>query len=450
MTLEFSFKTRKDDIVVASGGEFEVLIVGGGISGAGIANILAENGIRTVLVEKSDFASGTSSGSSKLVHGGLRYLANGEFREVKDLLKERDYLVNNTQIVKELNFHILVDEFSWKKSTIRFGLFLYNLLSGKLSIPRYRKNDGRYPSQVRGYFEYKDAYTDDSKLVIYNIVSAKRAGALCLNYVQATGFSKVGDKTTVNLKDTVSGSEFKINAKVVVNACGPWARDLMEMAGVGDEVSLKLSKGIHLVVPSGVAPVKDAIAFRTPLDGRQMFVIPRGEVVHIGTTDTFVSGPDDFRIVDEDVDYLIKSASYLFPGITKEDIITSFSGLRPLFGKGDDPGKISREFQVVAKDNLVNVLGGKITNYRSAARKVAGAISPLLGRKIMTEGLPTINYSPADSERDINYMIMNECPVTFEDIMRRRGAYRVYSLDAGKSKEGKVIKAMEEAGMAVD
>lgn len=368
---------------------------------------------------------------------------------MRDLLRERDYLIKHTQIVKPLQFNIIVDQYSWKKSTLRLGLFLYYLLEGRIRISRYRKNRGKYPKSVDGYFEYMDAYTDDSRLVIYNIVSARRRKAVCLNYVEATGFSGTKGDLTVHLRDNEMSRDFDLKPKVIVNAGGPWAGTLMKTLGLEMDRPFRLSKGIHLVVPAEKIPVTEAIAFRTRVDRRQMFIIPRGEVVHIGTTDTFVDDPDDSGITEDDVSYIVKSVSSLFPNLSEDDVITAFSGLRPLFGEGDDPGKVSRDFEVLVNGNIVNVLGGKITNYRSAARKVAKRIAVVLGKDIRTSGLPTIGYSRPEQTNLIEYIINNECPLRLEDIMRRREAYRIYSIDGGASMEEEVRREMEKAGMVV-
>lgn len=450
MSDEFSFRTREAGLSEIEGSHCDVLVIGGGISGAGVANILSENGVDTILVEKGDFASGTSSGSSKLIHGGLRYLAQGEIREVRELLKERNYLLNHTDFVKPLNFHIIVDEYSWKKYTLRFGLFLYNLLAGKLSIPRFRKNTGEYPASVRGYFQYMDAYTDDSLLVIHNIVSAHRNGARCFNYVEAVRLDKSNSGYTVHLKDTLSGKDSVITADLVVNAAGPWASELLEKFNLKLDKPLQLSKGIHLVVPAEKIPISHAIAFRSHLDKRQMFIIPRGKVVHIGTTDTFVTEPDDFKINEVDVKYIVESVQALYPTLSRMDVVAAYAGLRPLFGSGDDPGKVSRDFEIVSTGRIVSLLGGKITNYRSASRKAVDRISTLLNRKIETSGLPKITYRRSASGGSIRDIIKHECPVTFEDIMRRRMAYRIYEPDQGKSREAHVMDEMKKEGMVIN
>ncbi len=449
MDFEFSFKTRTSDIEKIKGNPCDVLIIGGGITGAGAANILAANGLKVVLAEKGDFASGTSSGSSKLIHGGLRYLAQGEIMEVRSLLKERNYLTANTGIVKPMDFHILVDQYSWRKGTLRFGLYLYNLLSGKFSIPRFRENHGLYPESVRGYFVYSDSYTDDSLLVISNIVTAKMHGAVCLNYVEAVDFNAKDSGSEVTLLDHTTGEKFSVEPDVIINAAGPWAGEISSKLDLKLEHGLKLSKGIHLVVPAEKIPVKNAVAFRTYIDKRQMFIIPRGEVVHIGTTDTFTNEPDDFNITDEDVDYIVKSVSHLFPALRKEDVITSFCGIRPLFGEGNDPGSVTRDFEVRMRGNVLSILGGKITNYRTASQDTALKVSEMLGMKLKVKGLPVIEYRRPDlslPER-IEYEIYHECPVYTEDIMRRREAARIYTLDMGKSIEFVVREQAQKAGM---
>ena len=449
MDMEFSYKTRISDIEKIKGKQCDVLIVGGGITGAGIANILAANGLNVVLAEKGDFASGTSSGSSKLIHGGLRYLAQGEIMEVRSLLKERNYLTANTEIVKPMDFHILVDQYSWRKGTLRFGLYLYNLLSGKFSIPRFKENHGLYPETVRGYFVYNDSYTDDSLLVMSNIITAKMHGAVCLNYVEAVEFVTQDSGSQATLLDHTTGERFTVQPEVIINAAGPWAGELSSKLDLKLEHGLKLSKGIHLVVPAEKIPVKNAIAFRTYIDKRQMFIIPRGEVVHIGTTDTFTSAPDDFTVTDDDIEYVVKSVAKLFPSLRKEDVITSFCGIRPLFGEGNDPGTVTRDFELRMKGNVLSILGGKITNYRTASRDAALKVSEMLGRAVKTKGLPIIEYKRPDMSlpERIEYEIYHECPVYTEDIMRRREAARIYTLDMGKSIEPVVREQALKAGM---
>ncbi len=303
MNPEFSASTRKEIINAMDGGEYEVTIIGGGITGSGIANILAENGVHTLLIEKGDFASGTSSGSSKLIHGGLRYLQNGRLIEVHRLLKERNYLLGHTDIVKPIEFHIFTGKDMWNSFELGLGISLYNILSGKLPYAKHIKNEGEYPGKIEGYYSYMDGITVDSKLVIYNVASAHRHGAVCLNYMEATSIKNDGKQYKVSMHDKISGENKTINTKIIINAAGPWGNRILEMAGLEPDKNFRLSKGVHIVFPYSAWGRKNAAVFRSAIDGRQLFIIPAGEVVYAGTTDTFVDNPEDFSINNNDIKY---------------------------------------------------------------------------------------------------------------------------------------------------
>ena len=441
MNPEFSASTRKETINALDSSEYDVTIIGGGITGSGIANILAENGIRTLLIEKGDFASGTSSGSSKLIHGGLRYLQNGRFIEVHRLLKERNYLLGHTDIVKPIEFHIFTGKDMWNSFELGLGISLYNILSGKIPYAKHIRNKGEYPGKIGGYYSYMDGITIDSKLVIYNVASAHRHGAVCLNYMDATSIEKDVKQYKVSMYDKISGENKIINTKIVINAAGPWGNRILEMAGLDPDKNFRLSKGVHIVFPYSVWGRKNAAVFKSAIDGRQLFIIPAGEVVYAGTTDTFVENPDDFSINNDDIKYIIDSLKPVFPEFESGKIITSFSGIRVLIGSGDDPGKISRDFKISSENNFISVLGGKITDYRVGARKTAKLVSAMLGRHMKIKNMPYIDYSrKSDSIEDI---IKNECPVYSEDIIRRRLALSIYSTDSGKSMENSINSLME-------
>ena len=268
--LEFSARTRAADLNDLENRKFDVLVIGGGINGSGVANTLAQAGISTVLVEANDFASGTSSASSKLIHGGLRYLQQGRIREVRNLIKERDYLRRNTHIVRDIEFHILITPDSWRKWEIRLGLVIYNLLGHRITFPVFHRNRGEYPSPVKGYFSYLDAMTDDARLVMSNICSAHNHGALCLNYVRLVAVEKNEPGLSARVSDSLTGKEYVVHARMVVNCTGPWAAEVMRLTGTGSMPGIRLSKGIHLVLPAEMFPFKNAIAFRSRLDGRQL------------------------------------------------------------------------------------------------------------------------------------------------------------------------------------
>lgn len=447
MAVEFSYRTRIADLTRINNRTVDVLIIGGGITGSGVANILAESGIDFVLLERGDFASGTSSGSSKLIHGGLRYLQQGRLGEVRNLIKERNYLRKNTEIVGDMEFHILIGKGSWNRATIRSGLFLYNILDGRIQIPRYRKNTGLYPAGVDGYFAYMDAYTDDSRLVISNICSAKASGGICLNYCEVTGLSRNNDSYAVDIRDRISGKRYALKARIIVNCAGPWAIEVMKMIGLRTTPSFRLSKGIHLVLPAGKLRLSNAVVFRSHIDGRQLFLIPRGEVIHLGTTDNFVSDPGDFSITEEEISYLLESAGYLFGKIDRKIVINAFSGIRPMVSESMDPGSASRESAIIQEDSVINVLGGKLTDYRITARNAARIVLSLLGNKSDIQGLPRISYHREGTLNDFVYDIRYECAITAEDILRRREGLRIYSADAGKSMEESVRAALAAEGI---
>lgn len=423
---EFSFRTRKKDISDISGKHVCCLIIGGGIVGAGLANLLAENGISSVLVDKGDFASGTSSSSSKLIHGGLRYLAQGHLGLTRDLLRERNYLMANTDIVKRLDFDILIDGFSWPRSYMRFGLFLYSILGGKPKIPRFRKNRGEYVDSVLGYFPYFDGVTDDSRLVLYNIISAHNRGGICLNYSEVVSLSDCDKGVSAGITDRTDGEKFTITADTVINCSGPWINNVLSLYRPGIQVPLKLSKGVHLIFDRERVPVERAVTFRSHVDRRQMFIIPREKVSIVGTTDSFVADPDDLGISEEDVEYIVNSAGRLFPGLARNDVIGQYSGIRPLMGSGNNPGKVSRDFSLFMHGRMLSVAGVKITDFRTSSRKIAKKLAAISGFKIRTKNSPVIDYSGNLEADALKNQILQECAIYPEDITKRREGTSIY------------------------
>ncbi len=428
--MEFSYFTRLRDLEKLDGKEFDVLIVGGGIVGAGIASILSSNGVSVLLVEKGDFASGTSSNSSKLIHGGLRYLAQGHVLLTRELLKERNYLLNHLDFVKRVRFDILVDDGSWSKSSLYVGLFLYNLLGGKLSFPRFRTDGYSYRGYV-GRFTYEDAATDDALLVVHNIVSAVMKGATAINYLEATSFRDKDDGVETFLKEGFGNGTFKVRSRIVVNAAGPWVNIAYGNYTSSLIGNLRLSKGSHLIFRKDKFEREDAIAFRSHLDGRQMFVIPKGEVVIVGTTDEFIDSPGDSGMSDEERDYILNSVRKIYPSLGEEDLVGSYSGIRPLYGGGDNPGRVTRDFHVDITRKMISIMGVKITNYRAASRKISKQIGKMLDRKLDVSDLPKILYS-REGKDPIESAFTNECAITVEDVLKRRLGYYYTRADQGK------------------
>lgn len=429
---EFSPSTRNREILDIDNTEVNAVIIGGGITGAGVANILAQNSINPVLLEMNDFGSGTSSGSSKLIHGGLRYLAQGHFRLTKQLLAERNYLVKNTDFIHMLDFDILVDKYSWGKSKIRLGLFMYGLLGGGKKFPRFVRNSGKYNRSVTGYFTYNDAFGIDSVLVIHNVISAHMLGAHCLNYCKVKDIMEDRDQYTIKFVDKQNSKEHVLKTKYVINCGGPWANQISSKLGIPED-NFRLSRGIHLIFKREDLPVDNCVVFRSHIDGRQMFLIPYEGVTIAGTTDSFVDSPDDFSIAEEDKDYIVKSTARLFPSINDRKIVSSYAGIRPLFGKGDTPGEVSRDFFVKSHNGFISVYGGKLTDYRNVARKVAVQFSRVSGIKIRTKGLPEIIYRRPKVIADPSYFIRHECAITPEDILRRRTAVSILDPDQAKN-----------------
>lgn len=415
--IEFTAKTREQELKSSSGKEFDVLVIGGGIIGAGVANTLAQAGISVMLVEKGDFASGTSSGSSKLIHGGLRYLAQGRFMLTRNLLKERNYLMRETDLVKPIDFDILIGPGMFGRLEIMLGLMLYRILGGG-KHSRYTKNNGVFPGSVNGYYTYKDCITDDSLLTVTNVVSAHMNGAVCLNYVKYNDTSIKNKENVANLKDMISGHEFTIRYKVLVNCAGPWIDDIL---GHEKIANFRLSKGIHLIYPREVFKRESAAVVKSKVDGRQMFVIPRGQVVIVGTTDDFVDTPEDWSIKESERDYVIRSLSFISSGINRDNIIGEYSGIRTLIGKGNNPGKMSRNFSVIRKGNLFTVIGGKVTDYRRVSRKTAINVSRHLKKGKIRNTMPRLDYRP-DLDDRISSAIKYECAIFPEDVVKRRSS----------------------------
>jgi glycerol-3-phosphate dehydrogenase len=402
------------DLAALEAHSFDLLIIGGGITGAGIALDASLRGLKVALIDKGDFAGGTSSVSSKLIHGGLRYLEHGGFRLVHEALTERTLLLRNApHLVRPLRFVIPCNENArvprWKW---RLGLFLYDLLAGRGNLARSRSLDRQQlrrqvpairPEGLQGGAAYFDAQVDDSRLCLEVIGTAALHGACVVNYVEATAFERSGDRITgVVAMDRLTGRTFPIRARQVANAAGPWVDAVCRLAGDTSGPHLRPTKGAHVIVPNQ-AGLTDALLLLHPADGRVFFVIPwpprpqplspkgRGAGVRglpaatllIGTTDTFGDEPpDSLTVTPQDINYLIEGHNaYLGPARAPGSILGSFAGLRPLIRAGaEDPSALSREFKLIdSPGGLLSVAGGKLTTYRHMAEMVTDAVAQKLG-----------------------------------------------------------------------
>jgi glycerol-3-phosphate dehydrogenase len=374
---------------------FDLLILGGGITGAGVALDASLRGLRVALIDKGDFASGTSSVSSKLVHGGFRYLEHGNFHLVYEALHERRLLLDNApHLVHTLRFVIPF----YKSARLRpwqwrAGLTLYDLLAGASNVHRSRPLNERrlrheFPGLrtegLEGGADYYDAQMDDARLCVEVVRTAAAQGACVANYVEAVAFAMQGGKITgVRAVDRVGGGDFAVRARLVLNATGPWVDAVRRMAGDAGAAHLRPTKGVHLVLPD--RSLTAAFLLLHPTDGRVLFVIPWLGKTLIGTTDTLTpESPDHLDVTPEEVRYLLDAHNHYFaPALTAGDVLGRFVGLRPLVrSRTGKPSAISREFRVFASPSgLLSVAGGKYTTYRRMAEILTDTVVRRLGRR---------------------------------------------------------------------
>ncbi len=390
MLSEFSQTTRARHLAGLDPAQpFDILIIGGGITGAGAARDAALRGYRVALIDKKDFAAGTSSKSTKLVHGGLRYLEHFEFGLVFEALQERRTLLNNAPHLvrpQPLLFPI------YKKSENNFlkmsaGMWLYDSLALFRNVRPHRmmlgrtlkkENPGLRADNLTGAAHFYDAQTHDARLTLANAQQAHEQGAVLLTYVSLQGFLKddAGKIVGATVRDELEGTDHTIHARLIINCTGPWTDKVIQMADPTIPPRLAPSKGVHLVFPKEKLPLKDGLMVAAPQDGRPVFIIPWQYGTIIGTTDTFYDGSlDDVAVTEEDVDYLVAVANHAFPkaNLTRDDVQSSWAGLRPLIKDpgAQNEGATSREHDIwEAPQGLVSIAGGKLTTYRVMGKQV--------------------------------------------------------------------------------
>ncbi|WP_273568399.1 glycerol-3-phosphate dehydrogenase/oxidase [Maribacter halichondriae] len=389
--IKFSNLDRTKTVQKLSKEKYDLVVIGGGITGGGIALDAASRGLKVALVEKGDFASGTSSKSTKLIHGGLRYLKQFDFWLVKEVGSER-------AIVHKLAPHLvlpekmllpLIENGSYGKWLTSIGLKVYDILAQvtgddkrkMLEKKEAMKLEPLLPKKIlKGAGYYAEYRTDDARLTIENIKTSLKYGAEALNYAEVTDFFYADEKVAgVKVKDVVSGTEFEIKSKYVINAAGPWVDELRSVNNSKKGKQLHLTKGVHLVFPHEKLPVKQSVYFDVP-DGRMMFAIPRGKVTYVGTTDTnFNKDKDNVDIDLADAIYLLSAVNNMFPKIEleMEDIVSSWAGLRPLIHEeGKSASELSRKDEIFTSDTgLISIAGGKLTGYRKMAERVVNRIA---------------------------------------------------------------------------
>ncbi len=396
----FDRHTRDERVHELTGSQFDVLVIGGGITGAGIARDAAMRGLRTVLVEKGDLAAGTSSASSKLVHGGLRYLEQGQVGLVFESVSERHRLRQLApHLVRPIPFifpiHNKKPRPLWQVST---GLFIYDTLALFRSYKLHRTNGAKKTSTLEpgmtteglsGSVLYYDCMTDDARLTLETARGAHDAGATVLTWCKVVGFrthrSQVCGVEAVDLR---TGDVHGIDARIVVNATGPWTDRTLGLRGDRRRI-LRPTKGVHLILKRDRLPVNHSVCLVSNDDRRVVFAIPWGTRVVLGTTDSDFSGDfDDVACSAADVDYLIALANQYYPDahLVPGDVLGTYAGLRPLVGPAEEglgASQVSREHTIqIDDDGLITVAGGKLTTYRRMAAEVVAVIA----RRLKEEG----------------------------------------------------------------
>ena len=387
---KFSALQRQETIGKLTAQEFDILIIGGGITGAGIALDASSRGMKVALIEKNDIASGTSSKSTKLIHGGLRYLKQFDFWLVKEVGSER-------AIVHKLAPHLVIPEKmllplikdgtygSWLTS---IGLKIYDILANvegddkrkMLSKEEALKTEPLLPQKIlEGAGYYAEYRTDDARLTIEVLKTALNYNTTALNYCKATEFIYTNERISgVKALDTIHNNTFSIKAKYIVNATGPWVDELRQVNQSKTGKRLHLTKGVHLVLAHKKLPIKNAVYFDVP-DGRMMFAIPRGKVTYIGTTDTnYQEDKNKVEVSITDAMYLLSAVNNMFPAIhlSIEDVESSWAGLRPLIHEeGKSASELSRKDEIFVSDTeLISIAGGKLTGYRKMAERIVDLV----------------------------------------------------------------------------
>jgi glycerol-3-phosphate dehydrogenase len=431
----FSAQTRSANLTRMAEQRFDLLVIGGGITGAGIALDAASRGYSVALVEKDDYASGTSGRSSRLVHGGLRYLEQREFGLVRESLRERGILFRLApHLIRPVPMYMPADTFA-TRARYRAGLSGYELLAAGRNIGFHTSVNARQAREAipgfggwPGGYRYFECRTDDARLTIEVARTAQAFGALLANHARVEGFLGGARVTGATVADQVTGQRFDIRAGVTINATGIWADRVVGLAAAGVTAhpeaaargeQLLPSKGVHLVFAPGAVRTRAAVVLRSVADdGRFIFLVPWEDRVYAGTTDTPYSGDLDHPLVDDsDRDYILSAVAHAFPGVTGRDVVASWAGLRPLLGGAQDDTRtydLSRR-HVIFEDppGLFTITGGKLTTYRAMAEDLVDRIGAALGSgrhgpgghgpggPCLTRRIPLGLHGPVSQARDL-------------------------------------------------
>jgi len=386
----FSPETREANLAALPAADLDLLVVGGGITGAGVARDAALRGLAVGLVERTDWGAGTSSRSSKLIHGGVRYLEMGDVGLVRESATERAVLRRLAPHLAEPVRMVMPTYSRTAHAKLGIGLWTFERIATVEADERYEMWDrdaalAAEPlldgTRLHGAAVFTEYLTDDARLVLETVKGAHAAGALCANHVEATEIARDG----VSLRDRLTDRVLRVRARIVVNAAGPWVDEVRRRAGALAGARLHLTKGIHLVVPHERLPVRHVVVMMAH-DRRSAFAVPRDGITYLGTTDTDHGPPADHPAVERaDADYLLDAAERTFAAAAPRvgDVVASWAGLRPLLHEdGKAPSEISRKDEIMTADSgLISIAGGKLTTHRRMAERVVDLVVRRLGRR---------------------------------------------------------------------
>ncbi len=418
--------SRQADLAALAADTFDLLVIGGGITGAGVARDAAMRGLRTALVDASDFAAATSGKSSRLIHGGLRYLEHGWFRLVLEASRERRVLL---RIAPHL---VRAQPFTFpafrggrvRRWHVSAAVLLYDLLALFRNVRRHRwlsrhevlRSEPRLREVgLTGGARYWDARCEDARLTLATVRSAQRHGARCLNYVRVLAFERATGRVRGAIcEDVETGARLPVHAHAVVNATGPWVDAVRRLDDPGAKPLLRPTKGAHIVVPRARLGNAGAVTLVSPVDGRVMFALPWEDTTIVGTTDTDCGdAPEDLEPDAADVIYLLRSANALFPDARLQfsDVLCTFAALRPLLAApAATPSSVPREHAIQeSASGLVTVAGGKLTTYRVMAAQtvdcVAARLRALDGRRVPRRAATDVEPLPGGEVADLDLLV---------------------------------------------
>ncbi len=383
----WNLESRKEVLTSLPELEYDLVIIGGGITGAGILLDASARGLKAIVIEKEDFASGTSSRSTKLIHGGLRYLKNLEFRIVRETGQERAIAYNNAPhlVVPEKMVLPIQKGGSYGKFMTSVALYAYDWLAGVEKSERRKMLTKEKtlevepllkPDILKGSGFYSEYRTDDARLTLEVIKTGIHRGGVALNYMEAEKltYDSKGQASGVTCVDVLSNEKYHIYGKIIVNACGPWSDEIRTLDQSMNKKRLHLTKGVHIVIDREKLPLEHSVYFDVA-GGRMIFAIPRGGITYLGTTDTnYTEKKENPAVYKADVEYLLAAANNMFPKAKLEiqDVQSSWAGLRPLIHEeGKSPSELSRKDEIfLSPKGMITIAGGKLTGYRVMAKKV--------------------------------------------------------------------------------